>query len=103
MNDDTLQRIKVSIQIDVMLDLIDESDGHGMVWCDGPYDVTIPLALPTTTPLPVTSTWASEALLPILVGVIIGLCIELAVLLIVWWSIYATLGMLLWLLVSIVS
>ena len=106
MNDDTLHRIKISVQIDVMLELIEESDGQGMVWCEGPYDVTIPLALPVTTPLPVTDlddddrAWILQAAL---ISVGVGLLASVVILLILAWSIYAAMGVILWFIVSSVT
>jgi len=97
-------RIALHVRIDVLIECLDAPDEQGVVWRDdGPYDIELPI----TTVLAATpidddddSAWILQAAL---LSVAIGLLTSTVILLILAWSIYAALGVLLWLMVSAVS
>lgn len=95
-------RIALRVHIDVLIGCIDAPDEEGVVWETDPYDVVVTEGK-LTTPAPAAPIDDGQWLIAVLVGTAVGLLVAVVALLLVAWSVYAALGVLLWLMVNSVS
>ncbi len=102
-SEDAQARIALRVHIDLLIDVLDAPDEEGVVWCEtDPYDVVLPDDVPAwrATEKAEDNGWVLQAAL---ISVGVGLLTSVVILLILAWSIYAAMGVLLWLMVSSVS
>lgn len=103
-SDDFLARIDLLTRIDVLIDCLDAPDETGVIWRDDePYDVAPDVPVWCATDVAEPEDDHAWILYAMLVSVGVGLLTSVVILLILAWSIYAAMGVILWLMVSSVS